>query len=1144
MLEALEKEMADNNWTTANEWNSLGAKYHKNAKEGHPQDYLKARMCYKKAIELDKNYPLANYNLGLIYQNSLEVDEDIPRAKNYYQVAASQGDSDAQKKLLAIETKEYKELLASLEIEIAKNKENTADHWNSLGVKYHRGEEGRPQNDVKARICYEKALKLESNHPYANYNMAEACYRGDGLNKDIKRAKIHYQKFTSQEDEEYEYVQKKILEIEMEEHHWTTADDWYLLGEKYRTATDGRPQDFLKARICYEKAVTLKQNHPLANYWLGWMHDHEKGINKKTLTTHDIARTVIFFTAGVVGKIVEEVSTTAAAVVYNSYTPSRVKNTSTAYDMPPPKGMLDAAGKGTVIPSDLRFHPSYHREKAKTCYMRSAQGGHDEAQLRLSELEVAENNLTTASEWNALGVNYYKAANGHLKARLCFEKALTLQPDHAEANYNVGQIYYHELGAKKDIQKARVHFRNAMAKDDKDAYRQLRNLEKEEIERLAQTGNLNEKDSNGDTALHRMAKQGFYKYYARLQYMGADVNALNTEGKEPIYYLKTAPGGNAEKKTQKLLIDFVETIKNYYSSIPAAIVSNISSVGPMRLDEDLTKQRIAEMYQHPYIKPLLNLIKFARYGQHDLSQQKHFGDAGYISDNDDNLPTDTSTYFRILLDPNSATIESIFVGDGGKECWGIYQPGSNNIKLGTQGNKKEVCKTLLHEMTHFIAHEVFKNAALPYLEDDAKAKSDFTTIASDLGKNQGNLPPIIQDAFSSSYKKDNQIQQELIVRVVELYYECGGDENDKRIKTVSALWNYYVTVFLPAVEKHVQKLGSRMLSGWSPNLFPHHPHVTHSLKVKNEDKDKNDEIGPEVSPQLLSHSPSNQNLLTPITPHTKGIKEAPSSFLSPQSFFVAKSVSSKADVGGDDAFHAVLGQWNGKKFVCQDVPTHRAAVQQAILESDDDPVLSKLVISGIKELIISGQAAGPHSAQLKEKYQQFLEKKQGEWNKFEAVLKDNSTIANYVHTHHQLKNPKASFRDQFYDALNRNEGELYRRILSIPPLHITFQAYNQACNKEFDWESTCSFTIIEEYAHFVGKLGQCLLATGLAIMAHVFKTQVDYTPYPGAKTEVFNAGKSQKVCVQWKGENHFERLIPPTIVPTQKKHVHPTMDCK
>jgi hypothetical protein len=115
-------------------------------------------------------------------------------------------------------------------------------------------------------------------------------------------------------------------------------------------------------------------------------------------------------------------------------------------------------------------------------------------------------------------------------------------------------------------------------------------------------------------------------------------------------------------------------------------------------------------------------------------------------------------------------------------------------------------------------------------------------------------------------------------------------------------------------------------------------------------------------------------------------------------------------------------------------------------------------------------------------------------------------------------------REQFYDALNHNEGELYAIVRSLTDLDAAFKHYNELAQTTYDWEGAVSSEVIAEYAQFVGKPGQWLLASELAILAEVFQIRVEYYSAPGAKVEVFNPGQQNKVVVQFNGVNHFEQV--------------------
>lgn len=233
--------------------------------------------------------------------------------------------------------------------------------------------------------------------------------------------------------------------------------------------------------------------------------------------------------------------------------------------------------------------------------------------------------------------------------------------------------------------------------------------------------------------------------------------------------------------------------------------------------------------------------------------------------------------------------------------------------------------------------------------------------------------------------------------------------------------------------------------------------------------------------------------------------------------------------GGDCALHAILGEWDQSEhqLVCADIKGKRDQVRAAIVNKDNKEPLLGLIITGIQELVMSGRNIGESSQALLNNYRRFLSDQKdftsGLWPRFEAVLRQHPLVMEYIQKKHHLPEG-SSLRDQFYDALNQNEGELYGRMLSLPALHEAFRDYSQLQNIEFDWDSAISAQVKEEYADFVGTAHAWLLPSELAIIAKVFHVSVIYYPNPGALPLILNPGEQSTVAVQFNGSNHFERL--------------------
>ncbi len=241
----------------------------------------------------------------------------------------------------------------------------------------------------------------------------------------------------------------------------------------------------------------------------------------------------------------------------------------------------------------------------------------------------------------------------------------------------------------------------------------------------------------------------------------------------------------------------------------------------------------------------------------------------------------------------------------------------------------------------------------------------------------------------------------------------------------------------------------------------------------------------------------------------------------------------KTKGGGDCALHAILGEWNKaeEQLVCSEIKEKRAQIRTAIMSKDNKSDMKDLIGSGIKELIMSGRNdIGKFTQELRKGYRQFLNDQKDlpsqSWSQFEAVLQQpqHQVIMDYIQKKHQLNKTTSSPRDQFHDALNKNNGELYGCILSLPTLHEAFQEYNQLQKTEFDWDYLISENIKQEYADFLGTPHNWLLPSELAIIAHVFHVTVIYYPSPNSFPLTLNPGEKSIVEVQFNGINHFERL--------------------
>ena len=144
----------------------LGRAYHK------ANNFNLALAQYRKAA--DRNFPLAQFGLGYMYQNGQGVSQDYQQAVGWYRKAADQGHVVAQ---------------------------------NNLGLMYRNGW-GVPQDYQEALSWYQKAA--EQKLSLAQYNLGSMYESGLGVTQDYQQAIGWYQKAADQGQKE---AKAKIDEV-------------------------------------------------------------------------------------------------------------------------------------------------------------------------------------------------------------------------------------------------------------------------------------------------------------------------------------------------------------------------------------------------------------------------------------------------------------------------------------------------------------------------------------------------------------------------------------------------------------------------------------------------------------------------------------------------------------------------------------------------------------------------------------------------------------------------------------------------------------------------------------------------------------------------------------------------------------------
>ena len=217
---------------------------------------------YEKAIELltlgaKENDQNAQYMLGCLYADGLNVTQDLTKAAKFFEAAAIQGDSDAQC---------------------------------HLGKLYYHGE-GVEQNLPRAIALYTNSA--EQNNPRGQLCLAMIYEQGKGVKKDISRAIELYTASADQGNSDAALflgcIYDSGTDIEQDFHE---ALKWFhraaLLGNGFAQLCLGRryfhgvgvEQNFSIAEKWFFKSAMQDEGNAMAEFYLGQMYEVGSGVEK------------------------------------------------------------------------------------------------------------------------------------------------------------------------------------------------------------------------------------------------------------------------------------------------------------------------------------------------------------------------------------------------------------------------------------------------------------------------------------------------------------------------------------------------------------------------------------------------------------------------------------------------------------------------------------------------------------------------------------------------------------------------------------------------------------------------------------------------------------------------------------------------
>jgi hypothetical protein len=374
------------------------------------------------------------------------------------------------------------------------------------------------------------------------------------------------------------------------------------------------------------------------------------------------------------------------------------------------------------------------------------------------------------------------------------------------------------VGVARDLEQARRWYEKSLNhKTHPRIRRGLKQLEKAMIvERHQQQAyNIDEQGAANNTALHRAAKYGHLKTYARLRFLGASDTIRNSGSRTPVQYLS-----RSQETRARLLQDNLSILVNQLGQGAPEILAGRMFVDNARFpDSDTKEQMLGELYLINDISPLLDLAKLAALGFHNLARRARFNDADYDSDNDNEEALREDQKLSIRLDARRETVDGIA---GVDDAYGVYFQGGNTVYFGgSRTSRAESRATMIHELTHFIAYELY-NSCNPYGATDTVNRDRFERIINHLRQRQRALDPILQRAFGQNYEQYNQCAAELIVRVPQMIiqYQNQAPNGIERLQNQAPeLLTYYRDVFLVAIREHTARLEQRALQEWPRELF-------------------------------------------------------------------------------------------------------------------------------------------------------------------------------------------------------------------------------------------------------------------------------------------------------------------------------------
>ena len=347
---------------------------------------------------------------------------------------------------------------------------------------------------------------------------------------------------------------------------------------------------------------------------------------------------------------------------------------------------------------------------------------------------------------------------------------------------------------------------------------------------------VNSPGRRGSTILHKAAKSHTLKNCARLMLLGAQ-HVPDDSLDMPFYYLKSKD----KYKVQRLQSQFASILAKL-SRLPAGILTEQTTIDGGFISKEHVNAMYSDLSQIAGVSHLLNLAKYAALGLHKLSGRAAVINTDYDSDHDDEpeyAPSE-SQKLTIRLSATSNTVEHVSYWDseelpsgmGGKGAYGVYHHKSdkNAIFIGVSAERstKTIRATIIHELTHFLANEIYENQCRPYFDSDLSAVEMLDQALEEIVDKHNNGEKINDILLAVFSYQPASFHGELIVRVPQILVEY-PDGLAQLTAQAPLLLNYYMNKFLPSVKNHSKTLEKCALGNWPKELFENRSSVNFSI---------------------------------------------------------------------------------------------------------------------------------------------------------------------------------------------------------------------------------------------------------------------------------------------------------------------------